>query len=270
MIIAVTGADGMLGRAVVEAAAAAGHEVSPSGRRELNITDLGRVSRMLEDIKPDVVINCAGRIPEKYGHVSEYDYATQMIADNGMGPWMLRALCQGKAKLLHVSDARVYSGYANLSGVKPRPLHPRDHADPRSPYARSKLAGELPAEDGVMVVRTSFVGPDHGLWAKVVAAAAGNQLLGESDRSWTTASTVWAVARGLVQIAATEWVGSRNLVHLGAAEAISRALAVKHISDRLNLGATLVPTTTPELNLALFPTLPVPSLFDALAERCAW
>lgn len=264
MIVAVTGADGMLGRAVVEAAAAAGHEVSPSGRRELNITDLGRVAKMLEDVRPDVVINCAGKLPERATG------ATQMIESNALGPWLLYAMCQGKTKLLHVSDARVYSGITGLSGEHPKAQHPYDDPAPRTPYGRSKLAGELPKEAGVCTVRTSFVGPDHGLWARLTEAAASNQLISESDRSWTTASTVWAVARGLVRIAASDWQQARSLVHLSAGEAISQALAAKHISDRLGLSAAVAMHKKPELNFALYPTLPLPSLYDALQERSAW
>ena len=59
MRLLVTGAAGMLGRDIANAAAAAGHELTALGRAELDITDVGAVEAAMLQTRPDAVVNCA-------------------------------------------------------------------------------------------------------------------------------------------------------------------------------------------------------------------
>ncbi|MEA2181196.1 MAG: RmlD substrate binding domain, partial [Solirubrobacteraceae bacterium] len=52
MKLLVTGAGGMLGRAVVDAATRLGHDVRPTTRAQLDITDAELVARAVLDARP--------------------------------------------------------------------------------------------------------------------------------------------------------------------------------------------------------------------------
>ena len=57
-----TGGGGMVGRNVLDHAAAAGWEILAPRSRELDLTDAGAVASYLEAHKPDLVIHAAGRV----------------------------------------------------------------------------------------------------------------------------------------------------------------------------------------------------------------
>ena len=59
MKILVTGANGMVARALIDYCARVGDTVSPYARQQLDISDRNRVFDVLEREKPDAVINCA-------------------------------------------------------------------------------------------------------------------------------------------------------------------------------------------------------------------
>src|SRR3954471_20568272 len=59
MKVLVTGAGGMLGRAVVRAAEFVGHEVTGLARADLDVTDVAAIRAALAQHGPDVVVNCA-------------------------------------------------------------------------------------------------------------------------------------------------------------------------------------------------------------------
>ena len=59
MKLLVTGAGGMLGRAVVDAATRLGHDVCGLARGELDITDADAVRQALRGERPQAVVNCA-------------------------------------------------------------------------------------------------------------------------------------------------------------------------------------------------------------------
>src|SRR5437660_898506 len=59
MRLLVTGAAGMLGRDVVEVARGAGHDVAGLSRAELDVVDAAAVERVVAELRPEAVINCA-------------------------------------------------------------------------------------------------------------------------------------------------------------------------------------------------------------------
>jgi len=59
MRLLVTGAGGMLGRDVVAAARAHGHECAGLARAQLDVSDRGAVERAVADGAPEVIVNCA-------------------------------------------------------------------------------------------------------------------------------------------------------------------------------------------------------------------
>lgn len=219
MRIAVMGAGGMLGRRVVAAAEAAGHVVDPYDHERFDIAtgrslDLRRPP-VLEE-RPDVLINCAGIIPDRGASIA------RMIDVNAHGPGnMSRVAASVGARLVHVSTDCVFTGRDS------RPYRDRDNPDARDPYGMTKRMGEMAAASPITtIVRTSFVGPDHGLWAW----AARCYMVEGYLRWWWSGSTASAVAAGLVRIA--EWPDyAGRTVHLATAAPMSKARVLEIIGE---------------------------------------
>jgi dTDP-4-dehydrorhamnose reductase len=149
MKVAVTGAAGQLGRALVSLL---GPRVAWSGGRDaLDVRDPAAVARVLDRVRPDVVINAAA-----FNDVdgAESDVASAM-AVNAVGVGHLARACRDRgAMLVHVSTDYVFDG------AKHEPYDEDDHPRPLNVYGVSKLAGCLlvAATDGPhLVVRTSAV-----------------------------------------------------------------------------------------------------------------
>ncbi|GAA0083801.1 dTDP-4-dehydrorhamnose reductase [Clostridium sp. CTA-7] len=100
---------------------------------ELDITNLGQVKKVLNEIKPDVVINCAAATNVD-GCESNKDLAFKI---NAIGPRNLAIVCEViGAKLVQVSTDYVFSG------VGETPLTEYDLTAPYSVYGKTKLKGE--------------------------------------------------------------------------------------------------------------------------------
>src|SRR6266508_2759601 len=107
MRILVTGAGGMLGRDVVNAAIAAGHEIDPLARADLDVADGDAVRRSVGEARPDIVINCAAWTDVDGAEEHEAE-ATKV---NGEGPGHLAsAAASVGAFLVHVSTDYVFDG----------------------------------------------------------------------------------------------------------------------------------------------------------------
>jgi dTDP-4-dehydrorhamnose reductase len=153
----VTGANGQVGREVVELLVAAQHhEVLAVDIDELDITDRERVLQLCGEWAPEVVINAAAFTAVD---ACESQLATAW-AVNAFAP---RNLAEGArlvgAHLVHISTDYVFDG------TSPRPYVEWDRPNPKSVYGLSKLGGEqevLNLLPGAAVVRTSWVCGFHG------------------------------------------------------------------------------------------------------------
>ena len=147
----VTGAAGMLGRAVVERARAGGHEVSGFERAQLDIADADAVAAAVAREAPDAIVNCAAWT-DVDGAEADPGGAHAVNA-TGAGN-VARAAAASGAHVVHVSTDYVFDGEAQ------RPYVESDPTGPRSEYGRSKLAGEqavLEAAPSSAVVRTAWL-----------------------------------------------------------------------------------------------------------------
>ena len=133
MKLLVTGAGGMLGRAVVEAAQRLGHGVVACTRAELDVTDGEAARRVVAAARPDAVVNCAA-----YTDVdgAESDWQTAE-AVNATGAGNVAAAAQEVGALIvHVSTDYVFDG------SKREPWVESDRVAPLGVYGETKLAGE--------------------------------------------------------------------------------------------------------------------------------
>lgn len=145
----VAGAEGQLGRALVEQL---GAEVAWSGGRgELDVRARDAVARAVAEARPDVVLNASA-----YNRVDAAETeADQAFAVNAIGPRHLAEAARAAGALMvHVSSDYVFDGEAR------RPYAEDDPTNPLGVYGLSKLAGERlvqMATERSLVVRTSAV-----------------------------------------------------------------------------------------------------------------
>lgn len=145
MKILITGSKGQLGNElldIIKSGKAEIGEVSEVIKKsevialdvdELDITNLEQVKNKINDLKPDVIINCAAATNVD-GCESNEDFAFKV---NSIGPRNLAiASEQVGAKLVQVSTDYVFSGVGN------KPLTEYDLTAPYSVYGKTKLLGE--------------------------------------------------------------------------------------------------------------------------------
>ena len=133
MRIVITGAAGRLGAALTMELRSAGHQVSPLGHTDLDITDRKQVDAVLKRLRPQVIINSSA-----YNAVdaAESD-SSAAFALNAEGPANLAdAARQSGAVLMHYSTDFVFDGAAS------HPYSEEAATNPLSVYGASKLAGE--------------------------------------------------------------------------------------------------------------------------------
>jgi len=159
MRVLVTGADGQLGRDVLDALTG---RVPAGGRRcSLLATDIGTmrvddrdaVQYLLHAFRPELVLHC-GAITAVDACETEVDlaYAVNAIGTRNVAE---AAVAVG-AHLLYVSTDYVFDG------TSARPYQEWDATNPLSVYGASKLAGERECPPGSTIVRTSWVCGAHG------------------------------------------------------------------------------------------------------------
>lgn len=261
----VMGSRGMLGREVITWASEprAEHTRVWSGNslggmtQDADISDRSWVVKALDAFKPQVVINCAGA-HGAFGHPTPTP--ERMISSNAIGPLVLAEECGRRGiALIHVSTDCVFSG--NLAmGLRHNTLQT---PDPIDLYGKSKALGE-PEGDHVTVVRTSFIGVDHGLMAWFLSHT-GDQVDGWANSMWS-GSTVDEVARRLVAMVDDPPGG---LVHLATEKPISKWEVLVHLkqlwpgADRITVNRV----DAPRINRALIPNVePLTHIESALAR----
>jgi dTDP-4-dehydrorhamnose reductase len=175
--VAVTGANGRLGRALVAALEEAPF-TGPAGpiawtRAEFDLDAPAGVTRMIERDRPEVIVNAAAWT-DVDGCARNPDLARLRNGD-AVGVLAESAARQG-VELIQVSTNEVFGG----TRTDGRGFAPDDEPDPINAYGASKLAGELAAQTAyadrpgaLAMVRTSwlFGPPGHDFPQKILAAA---------------------------------------------------------------------------------------------------
>ena len=151
MKILVTGAGGLVGRAVTRQCTASGEDVSTFDHRALDITDQASVASVLNSTRPDVVINCAAWTDVDGCELDP----SRAQRENAGGPEVLASSCRKiDALLITISTDYVFDG--SKSGFYTQ----RDQPNPLSVYGQTKLEGERRAQmawAGTIVVRSGYI-----------------------------------------------------------------------------------------------------------------
>jgi dTDP-4-dehydrorhamnose reductase len=166
--VGVTGANGLLGTALVPLWWRAGADVTGWTPRDFDVTDAAAARRVIGGAKPDVVLHLAA-YTDVDGAESEPERA---LAVNGEGTANVAAACrEAGAQLVYVSTDYVFDGTAGA------PIAPTAPRSPLGAYARGKAAGEEAVEaSGARwtIVRTGWAfGPGGRNFVDTVRQAAG-------------------------------------------------------------------------------------------------
>ncbi len=150
--IIVTGCNGQLGCAINrQYEGSTDVELVNTDVAQLDITDVDEVLKMVREVKPYAIINCAAHTNVNACE-TDVDNAYRI---NAIGPRNLAvAAAETGAKLVQVSTDYVFSGKAD------RPYLEFDRTDPQGVYGASKLAGENFVRDlgkNYFIIRTAWL-----------------------------------------------------------------------------------------------------------------
>ena len=240
MRVAVTGAGGRLGRALIATLADAPFTglAGPIAwtRPDYDLDDLEAGTRLIQRDRPEVVVHAAAWT-DVDGCARDPELA---VRRNGLATGALaRACVAGGVDLVAVSTNEVFDG-ARTDG---RGYRPGDDVAPANPYGASKLAGEQAAREAyedapargpsLAVVRTAWLyGPPGGDFPdKIIAAAlrartAAEPLRVVGDEIGSPTSTA-DLAEAIVELIGSGAVG--GTLHYADVGAVSRATWAREI-----------------------------------------
>jgi dTDP-4-dehydrorhamnose reductase len=210
--IVITGASGMLGRAVAKVLREKGLTVVGLKSGECDITSREMVEAAFERHRPEVLINCAAYT--KVDLAEKEEALANSVNGEGVG---LLAAAAGKfgTKLVHVSTDFVFDGRGD------RPYRVDDPVGPLSAYGRSKLLGEnllrKANPPGWIIVRTAWLyGPGGACFPRTMVerARAGKPLKVVADQAGSPTYTV-DLAEALLDLVGHDARGVWHLTNSG-------------------------------------------------------
>jgi dTDP-4-dehydrorhamnose reductase len=228
--ILITGASGQLGRALDRLLLKKNCDEiyrtdaysSEDGRvKALDITDEEAVSKLVNSIKPDIIINCAAMTAVDLCE-SEQDKAYKI---NALGPkYLAEAASEVGAKLVHISTDYVFDGQAS------EPYTESSEPNPVSVYGKTKLAGDkfvMEACRKYFILRTAWVYGEGKNFVKTMLRLAenGGKIRVVSDQYGTPTSAL-ELARAVIFLMETDSYGIYNATCEGSTSWYEFALAI--------------------------------------------
>lgn len=219
---------------------------------ELDITDAEAVEQRLEEVRPEVVMNCAA-----YNLVDQAEQEPELAYRiNALGPLNLaRACARLDCELVHISTDYVFG----MDRDRRQPWTEQDAPCPHGPYAVSKLAGEYYVR---AYCPRHFVVRTCGLYGHASVDTKGNfirtmlRLGGERDRlnvvadQHCTPTSTRDLAEAVVDLVPS---GRYGLYHCTNAGATTWCDLAAFVLDYAGLRVQVEPITTEQ--------------FGAVAER---
>jgi dTDP-4-dehydrorhamnose reductase len=234
----VTGCNGQLGRAINKLYAnSTEYECVNTDVKELDITNIDAVVKLVSEVKPYAIINCAAHTNVN-GCETDIDNAYRI---NAIGPRNLSiAATKNNAKLMHISTDYVFDGHATT------PYTEFDTPAPKAVYGKTKLAGENFVKEfakDYFIIRTAWLYGDGKNFVKTMLGLSDNHdkvtVVGDQFGSPTSADEL---AKAIAYLLPTDNYG---LFH-GTCEGITNWADFTREIYRLAGKKTVVETVTTE------------------------
>lgn len=233
--ILVTGGDGQLGAslgAMTGSPASEGVEIVRMDRDRLDVTSRAEFSRVLDSLRPDVVVNGAAYTAVDAAE-SEPERATALNAD---AVALMAEVCRAtKTRLVHISTDFVFGdGHDSPIQVDAEPA-------PLSVYGRSKLGGERACLDilgsEAIVVRTSwlYAAGHRNFVSTMVRLMRTRDQIGVVDDQVGTPTSAITLSEALLKLIRIGAKGVHHLTDSGQASWYEFAVAIQEIGSRMGV-----------------------------------
>lgn len=162
MKLLITGAGGQLGKEWIDFCKDHSVSYNSFSSNELDITDEDKVAKVIADVAPDVLINCAA-----YTKVDEAEDNKQTaLKINAESVKKLTNICnRNNVKLVHYSTDYVFAVNKSDKENSPEGYKEEDSTDPVNAYGHSKLKGEEAIKDSgckFLLLRVSWLCGQYG------------------------------------------------------------------------------------------------------------
>ncbi|MFP7226144.1 dTDP-4-dehydrorhamnose reductase [Priestia filamentosa] len=237
--ILITGANGQLGKELVELLSSKEFDVYGCSRDDMDITNSEQVQEVINRINPEVIVHCAAHTkvdvaesePEEAYSINAYGTRNVAVAAEKVG-----------AKLVYVSTDYVFDG----SGIEP--YLEFSPTSPLGVYGKSKLAGEefvKHLHSKFFIVRTSWVYGKYGnnfVKTMLKLGAEKDELSIVADQIGSPTYTV-DLAQSILEMMETEKYGVYHFSNSGSCSWYEFAQA---IFEEASLKVRITPCTTSE------------------------
>ncbi|MED4113702.1 dTDP-4-dehydrorhamnose reductase [Priestia megaterium] len=225
--VLITGANGQLGKELVELFTEKGFEVYGFGRDKMDITNQAQVQEIISTLKPNIVLHSAAHTqvdlaesePDQAFLINAYGTRNVAVAAEAVG-----------AKLVYVSTDYVFDGTSN------EPYNEFSATSPLGVYGKSKLAGEQFVRDlhsKFFIVRTSWVYGRHGgnfVKTMLKLGKERKELSVVSDQIGCPTYTL-DLANSILEIVATEKYGIYHISNSGSCSWYEFAKAIFEVNS---------------------------------------
>ena len=247
MKVLVTGVKGQLGFDVVKELKKRGYDAVGVDINEMDITDAEKVTEVITDVNPDVVVHCAAWTA--VDAAEDEENIPKVRAINVSGTQNIADVCKNiNCKMIYISTDYVFNGL----GTEPWQADCRDY-DPLCVYGQTKLEGELAVSqtlDKYFIVRIAWVFGKNGnnfiktmlnVGKKFDTVRVVNVQIG-------TPTYTYDLARLLVDMAETDKYGYYHVTNEGGY--ISWYDFTCEIFKQVGYDTEVVPVTTEEYGLS--------------------
>ncbi len=247
MKVLVTGSKGQLGSDLINELTARGHVAVGVDVEEMDVTDSAAVKKVINSVKPDVVIHCAAWTA--VDAAEEEENVKKVRAINAYGTAYIAEECKNiDCKLIYISTDYVFDG----RGTKPWDPDCKDYK-PLNVYGETKLEGEKSVEKALekfFIVRIAWV---FGLMGKnfiktMLALGKKYDSLRVVNDQVGTPTYTYDLARLLVDMAETDKYGYYHVTNEGGY--ISWYEFAKEIFRQAGYNTEVKPVTTAEYGLS--------------------
>ena len=200
---------------------------------KLDITDIESIEKCINQIKPDLIINCAANINlellEKNPEIGE--------CINAVGPKNLAKVAfKNKIRLIHISTDSIFDGNNSMYSEE-------DIPNPINEYGKTKLLGEKYIQDimkDYVILRTNFFGINDngtGLLNWIIEKLSQKEEITGFDDVIFNPLEISNLSKMIVEISKSNFIG---VLHLSSNNLISNYKFIMKVADVFNFDKELI------------------------------